>query len=164
MGQLLIEGGEPERNLQRAHSMIEDASKNNCDLILLPECLDLGWTHPSAKTQAQPIPGLYSDKICSFAKKFNIYVCAGLTEKDGNDIYNSAILTDPDGNIILTYRKINILSEALDYYSIGTKLSVVKTPFGIFGLNICSDNFCLASHTEDGAKISCCGASIFFVS
>ena len=30
MGQLLIEGGEPERNLQRAHSMIEDASKNNC--------------------------------------------------------------------------------------------------------------------------------------
>ena len=65
MGQLLVEGGEPERNLDRAQSMIEEASKESCDIILLPECLDLGWTHPSAKKQALPIPGSYSNKISS---------------------------------------------------------------------------------------------------
>ena len=56
MGQLLVEGGEPDRNLSRAKLMIEEASKKKCDIILLPECLDLGWTHPSSKIEALPIP------------------------------------------------------------------------------------------------------------
>ena len=58
MGQLLVEGGEPERNLERAEKMIKEASQKNCEIILLPECLDLAWTHPSAKTEAQSI-GIY---------------------------------------------------------------------------------------------------------
>ena len=61
LGQLLVEGGEPERNLNRAEIMINEASKKNCDLILLPECMDLGWTHPSAKIEALTIPGKYSE-------------------------------------------------------------------------------------------------------
>ena len=40
LGQLLVEGGEPERNLARAIDLIKDAKKNDCSLILLPECLD----------------------------------------------------------------------------------------------------------------------------
>ena len=48
LGQLLVEGGEPERNLERAIELIIEAKENNCDLILLPETLDFGWTHPSA--------------------------------------------------------------------------------------------------------------------
>ena len=87
MGQLLVEGGEPKRNLERAQLMIEEASKKNCDFILLPECLDLGWTHPSLKTEALTIPGLYSNKISEYAENFNIYVCAGLTEKEDNKIW-----------------------------------------------------------------------------
>ena len=88
MGQLLVEGGEPERNLERCGQMIADAANNNCDLVLLPECLDLAWTHPSAKLEAKPIPGPYSDIICQHACNHKMYVCAGLTEKAGNRIYN----------------------------------------------------------------------------
>ncbi|MFH1360710.1 MAG: hypothetical protein ABIJ41_06700 [Candidatus Omnitrophota bacterium] len=55
MGQLLVEGGEPQRNLQRAGVMIREAKNKECAIILLPECLDLAWTHPSAKTEAKPI-------------------------------------------------------------------------------------------------------------
>ncbi len=143
LGQLLVEGGEPDRNFERAEIMVRDASHNKCDLILLPECMDLGWTHPSAKTESLTIPGLYSDKICKLAKENNIYVCCGLTEKDDqtHKIYNSSIICDNKGKIICKYRKINILSEALDYYSIGSNLSVIDTPFGKIGLNICSDNY-----------------------
>ena len=160
MGQLLVEGGEPDRNLSRAKLMIEEASKKNCDIILLPECLDFGWTHPSSKIEALPIPGPYSNKICEYAKNYNIYICAGLTEKDDNKIYNSAILINSSGKIILKYRKINILSKALEYYSIGTKLSVVNTPFGIFGVNICSDNY--SDSLEIGHVLARMGAQIIF--
>src|SRR4030042_1240629 len=158
MGQLLVEGGEPERNLERAGHMIKDASNKKCDLILLPECLDLAWTHPSAKTEAQPIPGPYSDRLCSYAKKYNLYVCAGLTEKSGSRVYNTAILVNSSGDIILKYRKINVLTIALDFYSIGDSLSVVETPFGIIGVDICSDNYIDA--LEIGHTLARMGAQI----
>ncbi|MDP3732445.1 MAG: carbon-nitrogen hydrolase family protein, partial [Candidatus Omnitrophota bacterium] len=87
MGQLLVEGGEPIRNLGRAKKMIEDASDKKCDIILLPECLDLGWTHPSAKIEAEPIPGPYSNELCKYASDNGIYICAGLTEKYKDRVY-----------------------------------------------------------------------------
>ena len=81
MGQLLVEGGEPERNFQRARKMIEQASVKGADLIVLPETIDFAWTHPSAFEEALPIPGAYSDKLCNWAKEFEIYICVGLTER-----------------------------------------------------------------------------------
>ena len=141
MGQLLVEGGEPERNLKRAGKMLEDAAEKSCRLVLLPECLDFAWTHPSAKTEAQPIPGPYSDILCKLAKTYNLYLCAGLTERSEDKVYNTAIFISPEGNILLKYRKINVLTVAQDIYSIGETLSVVKTPFGVVCVNICSDNY-----------------------
>ena len=141
MGQLLVEGGEPDRNLKRAGKMLEEAAEKSCRLVLLPECLDFAWTHPSAKTEAQPIPGPYSDILCKLAKTYNLYLCAGLTERSEDKVYNTAIFISPEGNILLKYRKINVLTVAQDIYSIGETLSVVKTPFGVVGVNICSDNY-----------------------
>ena len=36
MGQLLVEGGEPERNLKRAGKRLEEAAEKSCRLVLLP--------------------------------------------------------------------------------------------------------------------------------
>ena len=57
MAQILVEGGQPQQNLDRADKAIADAARQGCRLVLLPECLDLGWTDPSARELAQPIPG-----------------------------------------------------------------------------------------------------------
>src|SRR3989338_3042771 len=119
MGQLLVEGGEPERNFKRAEKLIQQASHQECHLILLPECMDLAWLHPSALTNAQSIPGQFSNTLCQFAKENHIYICAGLTEREGSQIYNSAILINNQGNIILKYRKINELACAQHLYAIG---------------------------------------------
>ena len=140
MGQLLVEGGEPERNLDRAAEMIEDAASQGCDIVLLPECLDLAWTHDSCRTQAQPIPGIYSDRICRLAQEFQIHICCGLTECYGNSVFNTAILVDDCGEILLKYRKINVLEIAREMYQTGQSLSVIDTRFGKIGVNICSDN------------------------
>lgn len=140
--QLLIEGGEPERNFERAEEILKNAKKQNADIALLPECMDFGWTHPSGLINAETIPGKYSSKIQELAKKNDIFICAGLTERGTyKKNFNTAILVDNLGDIILKYRKINILEEAFDYYDIGDKLGVVQTKFGKIGINICSDNY-----------------------
>ncbi|NVO85856.1 carbon-nitrogen hydrolase family protein [Hymenobacter terrestris] len=142
LGQLLVEGGEPERNLVRAEQMVADAAAQGCELVLLPETLDFAWTHPSALTEAQPIPGLYSDRLCQAARQHGLYVCAGLTERapDGRN-YNAALLINPAGDIICKYHKINLLQVELPFYAVGQTLNVVDTPLGKIGVNICADNF-----------------------
>lgn len=141
LGQLLVEGGEPERNMDRAKIMIKDAAHKKCDIILLPETFDFAWTHPSSLIESKPIPGPFSDVLCKTAKENSIFICAGLTEKLNDKIYNSAILINRNGDIILKYHKINCLGVEQPFYEIGQTLNVVDTEFGKIGLNICADNY-----------------------
>jgi predicted amidohydrolase len=141
MGQMLVEGGRADENLARARRMVRDAAHQQCEIIVLPECLDLGYTYPGAREVAQPIPGKYSDVLCDAARESHLYVVAGLTERAGDRVYNAALLISPDGTILLKHRKINILTIAQDIYSTGNSLSVVETPLGTIGVNICADNF-----------------------
>jgi predicted amidohydrolase len=141
MAQMLVEGGQPEQNLQRAVGMIRQAVKQGCAIVVLPECLDLGWTDPAARQIAQPIPGPSSDILAQSAQEAGLYVVAGLTERAGERIYNAAVLLSPQGEILLKHRKINIMEIAQDLYATGDSLAVVQTPLGTIGVNICADNF-----------------------
>lgn len=141
MGQLLVEGGRLRENLDGAMRMIGDAAARGCDVVVLPECLDTGWTHPSARELAEPIPGNTSDSLCRAAADNRIHVVAGITERAGSTIFNSALLISDHGDILLKHRKINILDIAQDLYATGERLSVASTSFGMVGVNICADNF-----------------------
>jgi predicted amidohydrolase len=141
MAQMLVEGGDVAGNLSRAGHMIAEAARRRCDIVVLPECLDLGWTHPSAREMAQPIPGRYSDTLCDAAQTSGLYVVAGLTEKARDRVYNAAVFISPSGEILLKHRKINVLTIAQDIYAIGDSLAVARTPLGTIAVDICADNF-----------------------
>jgi predicted amidohydrolase len=141
LAQILVEGGCPAANLDRAVDAIRLAAAGDCRLVVLPECLDLGWTHPSARDLAQPIPGPHVDRLALAAREGGIYVAAGLVERSTERLYNAAVLLAPTGEILLHYRKINELDIALDLYAVGDRLAVAHTELGVLGLNICADNF-----------------------
>lgn len=140
MAQMLVEGGEKQINLNRAVKRINEAALNGADLVLLPEAMDLGWTHSSAKNEASAIPlGSAFVQLARAAKKNKVYVCAGLIEKDGNKTYNSAVLINRSGVLILKHRKLNELDIAHDLYDQGDRINVCETEFGTMGLLICAD-------------------------
>jgi predicted amidohydrolase len=141
MAQMLVEGGQADRNLKRATGMTRQAADQGCAIVVLPECLDLGWTDSAARELAQLIPGPHSDVLAQAAQQASIHMVAGLTERAGERIYNAAVLISPEGNILLKHRKINIMEIAQDLYSTGDSLAVAKTPLGTIGINICADNF-----------------------
>ncbi len=141
MGQMLVEGGRPEANLERAGAMIREAARDGCRAAVLPECLDLGWMHPATRELAQPIPGRHSEALARAARQTGLYVVAGLVERSGERVYNSAVLISPEGEILIKHRKINELDIALDLYSTGGSLAVAETALGMVGVNICADNF-----------------------
>lgn len=139
--QLLIEGGEPFRNFERCEEMLNKAKEEKCQLALLPETMDFAWTHPSGLKEADTIPGFFSKKLCDLSKNYKIFIIAGLTEKTKEGNYNTALFVNPQGEIMHIYRKINLLEVEFPYYLIGSSLSVVNSPFGKLGINICSDNY-----------------------
>jgi len=141
MGQMLVEGGRPHENLARAVEMIARAGQEGCQIVVLPECLDLGWAHPSARQLAAEIPGPTSDVLCRAASEAGLFVVAGLTEQAGSRIYNAAVLIDPSGQVLLKHRKINLLDIEQDVYATGDRLAVAETACGVIGVNICADNF-----------------------
>lgn len=141
MAQMLVRGGRPDENLARAVGMIERAAAQDCRVVVLPECLDFGWTDPSARDDAQPIPGRHSDRLAQAARACEIWVACGLAERDGERLYNSAVLVSPDGEIVLKHRKINELALAHDLYSLGTEIAAADTELGRVGVAICADNY-----------------------
>ena len=141
MGQMLVEGGRPQDNLARARRMIHEAARRSCEIVALPECLDLGWTCPDTRRLAQPIPGSHSNAIAEAAREAGIVVAAGLVERAGDRIYNAAVLVSAEGQMLARHRKINELTIAHDIYATGDRLSVADTPLGVIGVNICADNF-----------------------
>ena len=48
--QMLVEPGRKEANLARAEQRIAEAAARGADIVLLPEAMPIGWTHPTART------------------------------------------------------------------------------------------------------------------
>ena len=140
MVQMSVVGGDRDANLKHAGEMIDEAAKSGADFILLPEAMDLGWTDPSALTEAEPVPnGKTAGFLSNMAIRHHLYICSGLIEKAGEVVYNSAVIVNPQGEVILLHRKINELDIGHPYYALGERLNVCKTEFGTIGLMICAD-------------------------
>ena len=62
------------------------------------------------------MPVISQKQFSRLAKKLKIHICAGLTEKCNKTKknYNAAILINDEGEIILKYRKINVLEKIIN--------------------------------------------------
>jgi predicted amidohydrolase len=142
LAQMLVLPGEAQRNLQSALKFVRRAADAGADIILLPEALPFGWTDPSPRDHAAPIPfGEECTALSSAARDCRIFICSGLVERSGSQLFNSAVLFDETGKLILHYRKIHELDIAHDLYSLGDRLSVADTSLGRIGVMICADAF-----------------------
>lgn len=140
--QMKVEAGNKARNLQHAGELIAQAAENGADLALLPEAMNLGWTHPSARTEADAIPeGEACQALSTAARRYGLYVCAGLVEQAEDQVFNSAVIFDREGKLRLKHRKLNELTIGHTFYALGDSLNVCHTELGTIGLLICADGF-----------------------
>ena len=142
MAQIFCLDGDRSGNFVRIENAIIEAVAQQASIVCFPETCLLGWTNVDAHERAHPIPGGDSDRLCELARKHSVFLCIGLAEKDGDSLYDSAILIDDQGSILLKHRKVNILTELMDPpYSKGSQIQTVETRFGIIGMLICADTF-----------------------
>jgi len=142
--QILVIDSDREGNFRRIEYALEQASAQHAQIAVFPESSILGWENPDAHRLAEPIPGKDSDRIAAMARRYGMMIAIGLDEKEGDRLYDSAILVDKSGKLLWKHRKINVLPELMTPpYSQGRPgdIGVVETEFGRFAVLICADTF-----------------------
>jgi len=142
--QILVIDSDREANFRRIEYALADAKAQGAQIAAFPESSILGWENPEAHRLAEPIPGADSHRIQDLAKKYNVMIAIGLDEKDGDRLYDSAILVDRQGRLLWKHRKINVLPELMTPpYAQGRPddINVVETEFGRIAFLICADTF-----------------------
>ena len=131
-----------DENRSEFAPLIADAAKQRADLVVLPETLTYFGVGKSYADCAEPVPGPSTSYFGRLAKEHQLYIVAGLIERDGHLIYNVAALLGPDGNLIGKYRKVALpRSEIAGGITPGKDYPVFDTRFGKLGMMVCYDGF-----------------------
>jgi predicted amidohydrolase len=117
-----------------------DTRVASADLIVLPEGITVVGTAKKYADVAEPVPGPTTEKLGEIAKRKNSYIVAGIYEKEGSVLYNTAVLLDRKGDLVGRYRKVYLPREEIEAgITPGNDYPVFDTDFGRIGLMICWD-------------------------
>ncbi len=115
-------------------------SVTSADVILLPEGITVVGTGKHYPDVAESIPGPTTERLAQVAREKNSYIVAGIYERDGAAIYNTAVLIDRTGRFIGKYRKVYLPREEIEGgLTPGNDYPVFRTDFGKVGMMICWD-------------------------
>ena len=139
---------QPERpatvasNLKQMSSIVDKAGAGRPDLIVLSEnVVDRGVGEPLGET-AQTIPGPATEMLAQKARQYKTYISTSLHERDGELIYNTAVLIDRAGKLVGKYRKVHLaMEEGERGITPGSEYPVFDTDFGKVGILTCWDNW-----------------------
>ena len=96
---------ELQNNISVAIDKMEEAKRNNADILLLPECFitgyDLSIDNASALTQDDLKP------LCEKAKELEIGVVATAVTQGHEKPQNAAFVIDKNGEILMKYAKVH---------------------------------------------------------
>jgi len=124
-----------EENVDSALKLI---GKSRADLLVLPELFNTGYNFRSRKEVAkvaEPVPrGLSTQTLMDTSQRNGATVVAGIAERNGQSLYNSAVVVK-DGKYIGTYRKIHLFYNEKRFFKPGLEFKV----FGKIGVMICFD-------------------------
>jgi 5-aminopentanamidase len=133
--------GEPDTNLAACLDRLEEAAALGCRLVVLPECAVSGYMladEQEAARAAETVPGPSVEALEQACARLGLHCVAGLLERDGTRVRNTAVLVGPDG-LVGRYRKTHLPHLGVDrFVEPGDEAPpVFDTPLGRIGIEIC---------------------------
>jgi predicted amidohydrolase len=127
-------------SVERFCALAESAADRKPDLVCLPEGITVIGTGRPYHEVAEAVPGPTTRRLGELAKRLDAYVVAGLYERVGPIVYNTAVLVDRQGRLAGTYRKTHLPAEEVEAGIMpGDAYPVFDTDFGRIGMMICWD-------------------------
>jgi predicted amidohydrolase len=136
--------GDKAANLAVIRELSSEAKAQGAELVCFHECSISGYTFLETLSRkeihaiAEPVPsGPSVQQMIAISREFGISIGAGLIEEEDGHLYNTFVVTSPEG-FVARHRKIHaFISEAL---SCGSSYTVFEHLGCRFGILICYDN------------------------
>jgi len=152
--------GGPSASVEKFARLVLEAAARKPDIICLPEGITVVGTGKNYVDVAEPVPGPTTRRLGELARKVNAYIVAGIYERQGPVVYNTAVLVGRDGRLVGRYRKVSLPDEEIDGgITPGDSFPVFQTDFGKVGMMICWDVF----FPEPARALASKGAEIVFL-
>jgi predicted amidohydrolase len=135
--------GDVSANLNKMRDFSARAKVQGAELILFPEAADTGYSMPIIQSAATPWTEGAVPALQAMAKELSLTIVAGVSERNGDSVYNSQVFITPNGELAASYRKTHLFvlppNDESTCYTPGDKF--VSVPFAgfNFGLTICYD-------------------------
>jgi len=146
-----------ERTLARVLAAADEAAAKGARLIVFPETFVpwypyfsfvlppvlSGGEHLRLYDHAVVVPGPVTDEVAAAARRLGVVVVLGVNERDHGSLYNTQLVFDADGRLILKRRKITpTFHERMIWgQGDGAGLTVVDTAVGRVGALACWEHY-----------------------
>lgn len=149
---------EVEKNITKVEEVLNGI---NSDLVVLPELFTTGYLFSNKEDlmkYSENIPnGNTIKRLEKIAKTKDMFIVGGLSEKEDNKIYNTAVLVGPEG-YIGKYRKIHLTKFEKNLFDEGNEVKIFEVNDTKIGIAICYDTWypeLIRVLTKKGAQIIC---------
>lgn len=141
LGQIAFTPTAISQSFEELEKWAAEASIAKADLVAFPELFICGYLNAVSARELSLTGAELAGHLSSIARRHRIAICAGYSERDGETLYNSAMLVDRDGIQRLNYRKMHLWGDLeKSLFSPGEPSAVVQIqPACSVGVLICYD-------------------------
>jgi N-carbamoylputrescine amidase len=151
--QMASQNGEIENNLNKAEPLVEQAADRGAQLVVLPEFMPTGYIFTNAIWDAaEPKHGPTVRWMKELSQRKGIYLGTSFLEADGDDFFNTFVITNPDGSEAGRVRK-QTPAACETYFTKGESgPHIIETDLGRIGVGICYENQLSSFTNKIGAQ------------
>jgi predicted amidohydrolase len=154
------ETGSSHESIRRFCKILDAEAPGSWDIICLPEGASQVGSGLKYTDVAEPIPGPVTELLSASARRAKCYIVAGVYERVGPIVYNTAVLIDRSGAVIGKYRKTHLPQEEAEAGLMqGDEYPVFDVDFGRIGIMVCWD----LQFPEPARALAKQGAEILFL-
>lgn len=134
--------GQVDQNYDIVAKAIKDLARTGADTLILPEMWSTYFSKEDFENTADLGAQRTRDFLSGLAKDLGVNIIGGsISEKDGDDFYNSSLVFNKDGEEITHYRKAHLYKRAGEdnYYRPGKEIKTFDLAGVKCGVCICHD-------------------------
>ena len=143
LSQMNCDAGNVGANTRKLCDETRLAAEQGCQVVIFPETADTGYDPPLLPTAATPWHEGAVPALRATAAETGIFIVCGLSQRDGDKLYNALAVISPAGEIIGRYRKTHLITPPPFHegrnFTPGSDLLLLQIHGWRWGFTICYD-------------------------
>lgn len=135
--------GDVAGNVRKLRDFAMRARDAGCELVVFPEMADTTCDMEAARRHGASWDGGAFAELQSIAREARLTIVCGLSERDGEKLFNAVAIVGPDGQLIARYRKTHLITTEPfsedKVFTAGDALTMFELGGITFGVMVCYD-------------------------